>query len=198
MTNKSVGAYCIRPIFTAILLICTTAFAQQKGTYTDPRDKKTYKTAKIGEQVWLAENLNYAAQNAKCYEDEPENCTKYGRMYDWQTAMTACPSGWHLPSQEELRTFADTSALLGGEGIPYLNEQKQTAISYQPRKRGYWWSSKENSAKNKEAYTLILPADKKTFLGVYYDKDRLLSVRCVKDLDPPSKQISLTAQENPQ
>ncbi|MDR3012763.1 MAG: fibrobacter succinogenes major paralogous domain-containing protein [Chitinispirillales bacterium] len=96
------------------------------GSFTDPRDGQTYRTVTIGNQTWMAENLNFNASGSWCYDDGPANCDLYGRLYDWNTVMAGspssssspsgvqgiCPDGWHVPSDDEWTTlvnFVNTS-----------------------------------------------------------------------------------------
>jgi uncharacterized protein (TIGR02145 family) len=66
-----------------------------------------YPTIKVGNTVWMAKNLNLPAEKSVCYKNEPENCEKYGRLYNWETAIKACPKGWHLPSGKEWQALID-------------------------------------------------------------------------------------------
>jgi len=75
------------------------------GTFTDPRDEQTYNTIEIGSQKWFSDNLNYETSNSWWYDNSSANGDVYGRLYTWYVALTACPSGWHLPSDYEWKTM---------------------------------------------------------------------------------------------
>lgn len=84
----------------------TWAYKPETGSFKDSRDGKTYKTVSIGTQVWMAENLAYKASNGCwAYNNSSSNVTKYGYLYNWETAKNVCPAGWHLPSDEEWKTL---------------------------------------------------------------------------------------------
>lgn len=94
------------------------------GKFTDIRDGQTYRTVKIGNQIWMAENLNYKTGSSWCYNNNPSNCAIYGRWYNWSTAQKACPVGWHLPSKDEWISL--TTFLGGSKFYPLDNEGERS------------------------------------------------------------------------
>ena len=92
-------------LFCVMGFLSVSLAAPAKGVLKDDRDGKTYKTIKLGNQTWMAENLNLHMDDSWCYERKVDNCKKYGRLYTWKKAEKACPVGWHLPSRSEWRTL---------------------------------------------------------------------------------------------
>jgi len=87
-----------------------------QGYFVDTRDGKIYKVVKIGTQTWLAENLAYkpGRGNYWAFDSNEIHVARYGYLYFWETAKNACPTGWHLPGNEEWNTLIN---FLGGKAI---------------------------------------------------------------------------------
>ena len=171
------------------------------GMLADSRDGKKYRVVKIGTQTWMAENLNYDASGSKCYSNNSANCAKYGRLYNWSTAKSACPSGWHLPSKGEYEVL---DKHIGGEKVAGKklkakrgwdkngNGTDEFGFSALPGgygssdgsfsnvgDRGYWWSANESSSYNAYLRFVICSYD-----YAYWElgsKSNLFSVRCVQN-----------------
>jgi len=166
--------------------------------FTDSRDGKKYKTVVIGERTWMAENLNYEAKGSKCYKNDFSNCDKYGRLYNWNTANEACPSGWHLPNREEWAIGGYVGSIYTGKKLKSMsgwdkdgNGTDDYGFSALPGglggatgrfdgvgEFGSWWSATEGKTNN--AYFVAMDDGG----GVGMDdvhKSALLSIRCVQD-----------------
>lgn len=80
-------------------------------TFIDNRDGNIYKTIKVGNQIWMTENLRYKTVNSKTYSEIVTGELNYGEVYNTLDATSVCPKGWHLPTRNEWITLRDT--LLG-------------------------------------------------------------------------------------
>ena len=174
------------------------------GTLTDARDGQTYRTTIIGNQVWMAENLNYSTDSSWCYNDDPKNCEKKGRLYKWNEALNVCPAGWHLPSRVEWWTLVAT---VGGQNVAVFTLRSTSVwpddiyngtddygfsvipTGYKGLDQNYvgdnrvhasFWTASEDGDNNANAYLF--------YIGYNYgpgmdstNKNLAISVRCIQD-----------------
>jgi uncharacterized protein (TIGR02145 family) len=168
--------------------------------FCDVRDNKVYKYVKIGTQTWMAENLNFETDSSYCYNDSAKYCAKYGRLYTWAAAMTACPSGWHLPTKAEFETLftavggqstagkvlkstsgwtssGNASDAFAFSALPAGNRDRNGVYNGEGDYADFWSSTVYNSI---NAYYMCLDYTNGDADLIYYKNDGF-SVRCLKD-----------------
>lgn len=166
--------------------------------FIDSRDNAKYATVKIGTQCWFAENLNYNAKNSSCYGDDDSNCEKYGRLYRWTEAQSACPDGTRLP------TAGDWDGLLNYLGNPmvagkYLKDESswsaaEDAYGFSALPAGYYSEDDEEyvqieqmaifwsaAASGTDADGYVLRNSANNIENCEYAKTNKMSVRCLVD-----------------
>ena len=148
------------------------------GTVTDI-DGNDYKTVKIGNQRWMAENLNvrhfrngdpipeaktenewakaaYEIKSAWCYYvNEPENGKIYGKLYNWHAVNDPrglAPRGWYIPADKEWTQLTD---YLGGE-----------EIAGDKMREKFRWAREDNS--NNESGFTGLPGGYRNYCGLFH------------------------------
>ncbi len=155
-------------LFTLIVMMAVTALIFQSckkdeideielegtGIFTDPRNEQTYATIEIGNQTWFAENLNYITSNSWVYNDDSANSDIYGRLYTWEAALTACPNGWSLPTDEEWKIMEMALGMsqsqanaTGLRGTDEGGKMKETGYTH--------WYSSHRDATNSSGFTAL-------------------------------------------
>ena len=167
---------------------------------------RDHKTVLIGEQCWMAENLDYETTigNSMCFDNDKANCAKYGRLYDYEAASHACPTGWRLPTSAEydkLKTLSGAQADYAGEHFKategWVDENGDDKLKFSALPGGfctdggvckfagsvgYWWTSTEEVMDATHYVLYLSKEDQRYTASMYVDNiERLLSVRCVKD-----------------
>ena len=233
------------------------------GTLTDERDGQTYKTVKIGDQVWMAENLNYAYtgvpfiyggiitdsttrcygddesncmslsdstswfcyvddglpclftsdSSSWCYNDDPANCAKYGRLYTWAAAIDSvklvndakdpqdcgdgkictlpakvrgiCPTGWHLPNETEWKTlFMAVGSMVAGS---YSDAYYHSAAGKMLKSTSGWMDYEYEGRKNGNGTDAFgfsaLPVGDRDFTGEFSDEGKSAHFWCSAELN---------------
>ncbi|HEY3389505.1 MAG TPA: fibrobacter succinogenes major paralogous domain-containing protein [Prolixibacteraceae bacterium] len=132
--------------------------------FTDARDGKTYKSIKIGNQEWMAENLAFKTESGSWNPGGiTDNFNKYGYLYTWEAAKQAVPNGWHLPTDEE---WKELEIFLG------MSQSDADEINYRGTNEGdklkslTGWSENGNGTDN-VGFT-ALPAGLRTNSGSFF------------------------------
>ena len=189
-------------IFLVLLLTFILGQSNQRGLFTDPRDGQMYNTIKFGEQVWFAQNLNYATEKGNWPAQGDSAGMQFGRFYNWAAAKEAIPAGWHLPSKQEFEILAatlgvadlpnqdDLYPLLIEGGISEFNVQltgsHNQAYGRARGRTAEFWGSEEGWASRiipfqENPWRLSVRAPNYVTISQAADSKFGFNVRCVKD-----------------
>jgi len=123
-----------------------------------------YGTVSLGQQCWMAKNLNITSSNSWCYANNTSNCNIYGRLYRWDVAQNICPVGWKLPSDNDWKLL---EIFLG------MSQSDADAIDYRGTDEGdkiksdFGWNSGGNGS-NITGMTFLPAGNKHAFSVNYY------------------------------
>lgn len=177
----------------------------------DPRDSMNYKTVRIGNHWWMAENLNYGTfivsnmpqsdneiYEKYCNNDDSIIAVDYGGYYQWDEAMKynykinqgICPEGWHIPTVEEWTMLIDK--IEQDRSVMSLKEDESFGFELSPA--GYFDArSKRFIATGQTAYLWTSTKHGEKPVNVFYNPaskifiiddnnpDMAFSIRCIKN-----------------
>lgn len=118
-----------------------------------------YNTVTIGTQVWMASNLQMnVSPGSYIYNNNSSDIGTYGRLYTWAAAKTACPSGWRLPSQDDLKTLSQS---LGGDQVS-AGKMKNAGTAY--------WQTPNAGGDNSSGFNAMPAGYRNSTDGVFFGR----------------------------
>ena len=148
------------------------------------------KSVKIGNQVWMAENMKIPVPGSWCYNDDPAMGNKYGRLYTWDAAKNVCPKGWRLPTEKD---WDQLISFLGGEDIAgskmkvggssglnvLLGGMTSVGNFRLINSYGTFWCATSYDAEH--AWYFYVTSSGPNITKTYFTKNYGFSVRCIKE-----------------
>lgn len=144
----STSAYCtytiVKPGVTPDSSI--TGFDVSMFSLTDPRDNKSYYIIKAGDRDWMRQNLAWEGAG-RPFQLCSAMTDVFGRYYTWEEAQTACPPGWHLPSDADWTALKEGAT--AGRDIPALAGEVMGDLYFNGTKMWEYWRDVKITDKHK-------------------------------------------------
>ncbi len=185
-------------LLLGLLAACVTNTASR---LIDPRDGRSYRTVRIGEHLWFAQNATFVVPDSWCFNDDQADCDINGRLYTWEGARNACPNGSRLPSDEDWMALeialgmtpedASKDRARGTQGArlrsggdsgfdaPIAGYRRPDGTYVRRNERAAYWTSTEANAE--DAWHRDVRPDVDSIYRSAVTKTYALSVRCIVD-----------------
>jgi len=177
---------------TLFLFLCSISFI-----YCGPAslgDAKTLNldTIRIGEQVWMKQNGSTLTPSSFWYERDSVNNVQQGRLYFFSAALSSCPKGFHIPTDEEWQTLIDH---FGGDSLAgkrlqvggdsgmnlslagYRSGNSSNDLFGKKGEQGFYWSSTVKG--DQTAYARMFTANSDVITDSYFRRANAFSVRYI-------------------
>ena len=190
----------MKSILSTLMLFMFFTSLSGQDKFVDKRDGNEYRSITIDGVTWMAENLRFRPKTgAICFNNDTNNIPGYGVLYAWESAVKACPTGWHLPSGDEFRSLTnyyeqkETWRKIPSDpfsfGIQLGGMQDYEGTFSEMDESAYYWSSTEYDKTNAEYFSFliidsmqIIDISRKEDISDIHgsEKSNKYSVRCTK------------------
>ena len=192
----------MKKIIVVLIVVFSYLNLSAQDKFTDQRDGNSYRTLAVDGSIWMAENLKYIVpgNDAYYFDNDLDNVPSYGVLYDWKTAVKACPNGWHLPSGAEFQALVnhfdvDETWEKTGSGpvsfdIKLGGMQDYEGTFTEMDESAYFWTSTEYSENEAEYFSYlvlnnhpVVDISRKSDMPDIHGSEKInkYSVRCVKN-----------------